>query len=402
MKQPDKPHKTSLIDLLVTLAREKKFIFTTVFVITLLALVISLLITPTFKSSAVILPVKNQQSLGGLGALAGSMLPLSFDTEVLGPERLAVILSSRTMQEKTIEEFDLMEVYEKTYIEEALQTLESNTEVTLVRDGGFGFNPINAIEISVEDEDPARAQSIAAFYISYLDSVANDMNEINSRERFEIIEKRFLENERDLEEAEEALKAFQEEYGIIDIEAQSQVLIQSLADLVAQRTELDIEINLLRNRVDASNSDLRNLRQARSEVNREIEQLTQAGEREAGFNLIPSTEEVPDLSLRYLRLYRDTIVQNKIYETIYPQYVQQEMLVKSPRRNIQIVDAPQLPTYKDGPKRAFIVLGGFFFSVIISVFIVLFSAYLRGLEKRDDEEFERYTELKQHLQFWKK
>lgn len=402
MKNPDQPQSINLLDILITIAREKWFIFITVFIVTAIALVISLIWPVTYKSSSTVMPLKEQQSLGGLGALAGSMLPLSFDGEVLGAERLAVILSSRSIREATIEQFDLMKVYEKTYIEEALNTLDSNTEVNLVREGGFGFSPINAIEISVTDKEPDRAQAIASFYVSYLDSVANDINETNSRERFEIIRQRFEENQKDLEIAEEELKAFQEEYGIIDIETQSQVLIQSLADLVSQRTELDIEINLLRNRVDATNSELRNLIQARSEINREINKLTVKGEQEAGFNLIPNTEEVPDLSLRYLRLYRDTVVQNKIYETIYPQYVQQEMLVSSPRRNIQVVDAASFPTYKDGPKRAFIVLGGFFFSLIISLTIVFGRAYIRNAEKQDNQDYARISELKRQIFSWKK
>lgn len=401
MNNPDQPNRINLLDILITIAREKWFIFITVFLVTAIALVISLIWPVTYKSSSTIMPLQEQQSLGGLGALAG-MLPLSFDGQVLGAERLAVILSSRTLREETIEHFDLMEVYEKTYIEEGLRTLNSNTDITLVRDGGFGFNPINAIEISIRDEEPARAQAITAYYVSYLDSVANNINEANSRERFEIIQQRFNENQQDLERAEEALKAFQEEHGIIDIETQSQVLIQSLADLVSQRTELDIEINLLRNRVEASNPDLRNLVEARSEISREINQLTVKGEREAGFNLIPSTEEVPDLALRYMRLYRDTVVQNKIYETIYPQYVQQQMLVDSPRRNIQIVDAASLPTYKDSPKRAFIVLGGFFFSLIISLTIVFVRAYIRNAEAQNKQDYERISELRRQLFSWKK
>ncbi|MFW6347722.1 MAG: Wzz/FepE/Etk N-terminal domain-containing protein, partial [Cyclonatronaceae bacterium] len=223
MKNPDQPQSINLLDILITIAREKWFIFITVFIVTAIALVISLIWPVTYKSSSTVMPLKEQQSLGGLGALAGSMLPLSFDGEVLGAERLAVILSSRSIREATIEQFDLMKVYEKTYIEEALNTLDSNTEVNLVREGGFGFSPINAIEISVTDKEPDRAQAIASFYVSYLDSVANDINETNSRERFEIIRQRFEENQKDLEIAEEELKAFQEEYGIIDIETQSQV-----------------------------------------------------------------------------------------------------------------------------------------------------------------------------------
>jgi len=402
MKQNEPSKKINFLELLITLVRGKWFIIKVVVVVTLIALVISLLIPSTYKSTSIVMPVKQQQSLGALGGLADNLLPLSFDSETLGAEALNVILNSRTVRMDVIEHFNLKELNGHAYIEQTLRKLDSSTGIVLVRDGGFGFNPITAIEISVTDQDPELARAITAFYVSHLDSLANIINEANTRERFLVIEKRFRQNELELAQAEQTFKEFQEQHGLIDIESQSQVLIQTLADVVAQRTELDIEINLLSSRVGASNAELRNLQRARGELDRVIGGLTESGEQQAGFRLVPSMQDVPDLGLRYMRLYRDVVVQSKIYETIFPQYVQQQMLTESSRRNIQVIDAAHLPTYKDGPKRAFIVLGGFFFSLFICVFIILFGGYLNSLKENDHEDYDRYSELKEHFTFWKK
>ncbi|MCH8556543.1 MAG: hypothetical protein LAT84_01915 [Balneolia bacterium] len=404
MKHNEPSQRINFLELLITLARAKWFIFKVVLSVTIVALIISLLLPATYKSTSIVMPVKQQSSLGVLGGLADNILPLSFDSETMGAESLAIILNSRSVRVDLIETFDLMETYSHNYIEQTLRKLDSNTDIVLVRDGGFGFNPITAMEISYTDQDPSKAQAITAFYVSHLDSVANVLNEANTRARFEVIKQRFEQNEAELEQAELAFKQFQEEYGILDIETQSQVLIQSLADAVAQRTQLDIEINLLRSRVESNNPELRSLQRARGELERVIRELTEKGEEGtiSEFRGVPSLQEAPDLGLRYMRLYRDVIVQSKIYETIFPQFVQQQMLVEAPRRNIQIVDAAFLPTYKDGPKRAFVVLGGFFFSLFICLFIVLFRSYLESLKQDSHEDYDRYTELKHHLVFWKK
>jgi len=403
MKESEPEKKINFLDLLIVITREKWFIIKTVFGITIIALIISLLWPVTFKSTSTFVPATQQQSpLGGLAGLAGNLIPLSFSTEGVNTESLSLILSSRSLRTRVIDEFNLMEEYGSSVLEEALMTLDSNTDISLVREGGFGFNPIIGIHVSVTDREPERAQQITAFYISYLDSVSNRIAEANTRDRFEIIKSRFEQNQRELELAEERFRDFQQQYGIIDIEMQSTALIQSLADVYAQRTELDIEINLLRSRVDQRNPELRSLLSTRSELDRVIRELTRKTENDLEFNFVPSLDEVPELGLQYMRLYRDVLVEGKIYETIFPQFVQQQMLVESTRRNFHIIDYAHLPTYKDGPKRAFIVLGGFFFSVILSLFIVLMRDYFREREAENDKEYERIMELRKNLTSWKK
>ncbi|AXI99733.1 Uncharacterized protein involved in exopolysaccharide biosynthesis [Cyclonatronum proteinivorum] len=401
MNQPEEPKSINLLDLLLSLVQEKWFIIKTVFAVTFLSLVISLVWPETFKSESTILPVSQSggPSLGGLAGLAGNLLPLSFSGESINTEALGIILNSRTLRKRVIEEFDLMEVYGHKVIEQTLRTLDNNTRINYVREGGFGFNPITAIELSVTDREPERAQAMTAFYVSFLDSVATRLNEANNIDRFRVIEKRYLQNLAELEEAELRFKAFQEEHGLIDIEQQSAVLVQSMASVASQIMELDIEINLLRTRVEPGNPELNSLIRTRTELQRALNDLNLQGDRQFGdqARFLPGFSEIPDLGLQYMRLYRDMIIQGKIYETIFPQYVQQQMLVESPRRNIQVIDVAHLPTYKDGPKRAFIVIGGFFFSLFISLFIVLFRGYSKGLEKYNKEDYERLNQIKAEL-----
>jgi uncharacterized protein involved in exopolysaccharide biosynthesis len=403
MKQTESPKNIHVLDLLLVLARKKWFIIKVVLISTIIALIVSLVWPTTFKSTVIVMPPAQQRSLsGGLGGIVGSMLPLAFDSENINPEALAVILNSRSIREKLIAEFDLMEVYKHKFIEQALRQLDSNTRIRLIREGGFGFSPITAIELNVIDREPERAQSMANFYITHLDSVVAIINRANIQERLNTIEKRFLQNLTDMEVAENKFRDFQEKHGIIDIESQSRVLVNALADAISQKTGVEIEINILENLVGQNSPELMNLRRMRSELDRVISDLTKRGETESQLSIIPSLEDVPDLGLQYMRLYRDVVVQGKIYETIFPQYVQQQMLAETKKRNIQIIDYAHLPTYKDGPKRAFIVLGGFFFSMFICVFLVLLNNYIAEQRDKESDEFNKINELKELLSFRKK
>jgi len=403
MKQTEAEKKIHILDFLLVIARKKWFIIKVVLTTTVIAIIISLLWPTTFKSTIVVMPPTQNRSIpGGFGGIMGTIIPLNFDSENLNSEALALILSSRTVRKNLINEFDLMNVYGDKFIEQTLRKLDSNTRIRLIREGGFGFSPITAIELNVIDREPGRAQKMANFYIAQLDSVASILNGANIQERLSRIERRFFQNLEDLEEAENRFKLFQEKYGIIDIETQSRVLVNALADVLAQKTDVEIQINILESLVGQNSPELMNLRRMKYELERVVSDLTKRSEMDSEISIIPSVQEVPNLGLQYMRLYRDVLVQGKIYETIFPQYVQQQMLAETQRRNIQIVDYAHLPTYKDGPKRAFIVLGGLFFSLFISVFLILIKNYIDEQKDKKSEEFRKITELKELLNFRKR
>ena len=182
-------NEINLFDVLIILARRKVFIISTVFFITLAALIISLVIPETYKSTATILPPSGQSSgIGGaLGGLVGNVMQLSFGADRISSEAVLTVLNSRSIKEELINRFDLFEVYGVEYLEHAIKTLSQNTEIRDVREGGFGFNPVVAVEVSVYDREPQRARDMAAFYLSKADSVVNVMNTNNARESLEII-----------------------------------------------------------------------------------------------------------------------------------------------------------------------------------------------------------------------
>ncbi|MEX0780009.1 MAG: GNVR domain-containing protein [Balneolales bacterium] len=393
-KEKDSKKEVNLLDVVLVLAKNKWFITKMVFSITLIALILSLVWPKTYMSTAQFLPPVQQNSLGGgLDGMLGGMLPMQTSSDKLGAEAILVVLRSRNLREKVINEFDFREVYSSNIMEELLRKLDANTQLEEVREGGFGFNPVVALELSFIDEDPERAQAVTAFYISQLDSVVKNLNQLNADESYNMVKQRYEKNLTDITKAEEELKQFQETYGILEVESQSKAIVETLADLRSSAIEMELKINLLEQTVNPSNSELVNLKRSKQEVDRKYNEMVNHSNSAPGVNIFHSLQDMPDLSLQYMRKYREVIIQNSIQEVVLPQYEQQLMLRNDSSRNIQIVDEASMPTYKHTPKRAIIVLAGLLFSLFLSFVIVFIKETYRSGKKENSEGYSKLNAI---------
>ena len=401
MSKESKKDELQLLDALVILAKEKMLVMKIVFSVTLFALVISLIWPKSYDSSAIILPPDQQQALSGIAGMLGGMMPTSVGSEPqVNPETILSILNSRSLRVALIEEFDLRDVYGSNITEELLLKLEQNISIVDTREGGFGFNPIISVRITVTDREPERAQKMNRFILNKLDDTVRKINRRNAMEQLETIAKRYKRNMEELNEAEIAFKEYQEKYGLIEVEQQANAIMNNLAEVKANMIETEIAINVMQASVSENNPELRNLRRTYTELERTFNQLVQRSDQEARqANIIPPMLDVPELALNYYRLYREVTIQSKIYETIYPQYDFFQTIAESEKRGIQILDDAHLPTYKSAPKRAFIVLGGLVFSIFISMLLVFYRHTMNVGRETGSARYQQIRELQEHLRF---
>ena len=401
MSKEAKKDEIQLLDALVVLAKDKWLVIKIVFSITLIALIISLVWPQTYKSSATVLPPDQQQTFSGIAGMLGGMMPMNLGTEPqVNPEAMLTILNSRSMRVALIDEFDLYEVYESDIIEELLLKLEQNVSIEESREGGFGFNPITSIRISITDREPELAQAMTRFMVERLEETVNELNRMNAFEQYDILAERYERNVRELEEAEIALKEFQETYGLIEVEKQAEAIIDNLANIKSQMIETEIAMNVMRESVSENNPELRNLRRTYRELDNKYNELVRKSDQEArAADVVHPILDMPELALQYYRLYREVTVQNTIYETIYPQYDFQLTIAEAEKRGVQILDEAHLPTYKDAPKRAFIVLGGMVFSIFVSFMLVFYRHTMAVGRETNSARYQQIRELQDNLRF---
>ncbi len=394
----------NILDVLIALAKHKFFIIKLVFSITLIALIISLLWPHTYKSSSTFIPVTQQRGLpSGVAGMLGGSIQLPMDFPRVNPEVYINILRSRELRETTINEFNFQEIYGSELMEELLLQLNNDIEITENREGGFGFNPIFSINLAFYSEEPELSHDVVLYMLKQLNSKVQHINLENAVEHLNLLEKRYQQNMAELQAAEDTLQQFQERYGILEVEEQAKQLIQKLGDLKASSIETEMRIAVLRQTVGPENVELLNLRRMKEEYDRQYRDLLQRSEQQPiQASAFHPLLDLPELGMTYFRLYREVQIQAKIMETIYPQLESQKMIVSANQRGIQIIDPAVIPTYKDGPKRALIVLGGMFFSIFLALTIVLFrEMYERGRQS-NSENYRKLKELGGHFRYRKK
>lgn len=383
----------NFFDVLITVAKHKVLVIKVVLGITIIALIISLIWPKAYRSSSEI--VQTRESIGSLGGLLQNFSSISPGQNKVGGETILVILNSQSLKDKLISKFSLAEVYGTDIKESLYKTLNGVIEIEEVREGGFGFNPIVSVKIGVIDKDPERAQKMNQFILTELQEKMEAINVQSTRENLRIIEQRFQQNTNNLAEAEMALNSFQNEYGIIEVTSQLEALIMNLAQLKSTIVQKEIELRVMEERLEGNSNQIAMTRQEiaamRGTYNgliRESENMAEVSD--AFYPLF----DMPDLMLRYTRLYREVEIQNTIYELLIPQLEQQKLHLANKSSGIRVIDAADLPTYKHSPKRAFIVLGGFFFAVFLSLFIII----IKELRASENSEYsKKMRALKEEL-----
>lgn len=392
-----KNNTIDFFDILIVLARHKNFLIKTVFGITILALIVSLVWPKHYLSTSEV--IQNRESIGSLGGLLQNFSSIGSGQNKVGGETILVILNSEYLKERLIEEFDLEEVYGKTIKEELFLELNEAITIEEVREGGFGFNPIVSVKISVEDKDPARAQNMNSFILNELERRMEILNQESTSRNLSIIEQRFETNLVQLQEAEQELNDFQNRYGILETSSQLEALISNLAEVKTNIIREEIELEIMRDRLDDSSNEIQRKRQQIQALESSYNELVRKSEDvESVSDAFYSLYDMPDLLLRYGRLLREVEVQNNIYELLLPQLEQQRLFLANKASGLQIIDEADLPTYKSKPKRLYIVIAGFLFSMFYAFTII----YLREIYHSDDTDYRnKIDQLRKELSFKK-
>lgn len=361
-----------LLGFIYAIWKNRRRFISTVVGITLLSLVVALVWPKRYVSEATII-VRNS-SAPTFGGLLDRIIPGSVGNAQLNSEDALTILNSRSLAESIINKFELYEVYNADVFEAAYLAFRSNYTVSDNREGGLGFNPIISLSVEFEDEEPARCKAVVDFALGYVDSVMLGFNKGFAERQLEPINERYLKNLEDLEEAESRLRAFQERYGIVVLEEQTQIFFENLASLKAQIVQKEIELDFIAKSLGTDNSYFDTERQKLLSMENNYSTLITKTPGEVEF-LNYTASDLPELGTQYVRLFRAFQTMQAVYELLYPMLEQQKLAISTVTSGVELIDSPRLPTYKSKPKRAFIVLGGFLVSVFFALVNLLAREY---------------------------
>jgi len=371
----------SLIDLLIVVAERKRLILTITAVFAILAIVISLLLSPRYTATVALLPPQQNSSmgaalasqlgnLGGVAALAGSSLGLK------SPNGMFVgMLRSRTVEDAMVQRFELMQEYHKRYPSDARKAFEGHATLDVDNKDGL-------IHISVEDRDPKRAAELANGYVEQFRSLSQNLAITEASQRRLFFQQELEEAKNNLANAEEALKKTEQTTGVIQLDSQAKALIETAASLRAQITAREVQIQGMETYATGENSQLIQAQRELESLRAQLAKL--GGSEQANGELLVTKGRVTEAGLEYVRKLRDV----KYYETIFEILARQFEVAKLDEAKqgalIQVVDSAVPPDKRSFPKRTMIVLGAIGVGLFVGVFLALAQSGLQRM--RADKE----------------
>lgn len=359
-------------NLLSVLYRWRRFIVIVTSIMAVASVIISLLLPNWFKaSSRLLLPAS---SSGGLaGALLGDIS--SAAQSLLGAGggdyvRYMAILNSRSVLDDVVQEFDLITVYEleeeEFPVEEARGTLSDNVEFVVDQEYDF-------FSIEVLDKDPQRAADMSNFFVQKLEEINNELSKQTAGNFRAYVEERYGLAEEEREAMLDSLAAFQREYGVLDLEAQTVAFYTQLAEMRADAVQLEIQLASLSTQFGENNRQVQNLDALVTAANRQYENALDG--REA---VLPvSREAAPDMVKKYLDLTLERTIQERILELVAPMLEQARFEEERTAQALQIVDPAVAPVEKFKPKRSIICIAATLSAFILAVLFALIMDWWR-------------------------
>ncbi len=333
----------------------------------------ALLIPNRFQSVARLMPPDNQSAsglamaasaltggAGNLGGIASQLLGMRSNSDLL-----AGILTSWSAEDDVVRRFDLEKVYKVHRLEDARKTLDKRTDVSIDRKSQI-------ITITVTDncglswrcDSPQRAQAMAQAYIDELNRLVAEVSTSSARRERIFLEGRLHAVSQDLEAAEKEFSLYASKNTTIDIKEQGKAMVDAAATLQGQLIAAQSELEGLRQIYADTNVRVRALQARIGELQDQLRKVggqddsTSTGNASPNDSLYPSIRKLPLLGVKYADLYRNSRVEETVFETLTQEYELAKVQEAKEIPTVKVLDPPNLPEKKSYPPRTIITLLG--------------------------------------------
>jgi capsule polysaccharide export protein KpsE/RkpR len=297
---------------------------------------------------------------GGLGGMATNLLGLKSTSDVF-----VGILTSRTVQDKLIQQFDLKKLYGDRRMEDTRRNLAQHTDISVDRKSQI-------IAISVTDRSPQRAAAMAQAYTGELNRLVAELSTSSARRERIFLEGRLQAVNQDLEAAEKDFSQFASKNTAIDVKEQGKAMVEAAAMLQGQLIAAQSQYEGLREIYTDINPRVRTVKARVDELQRQLEKLGGKGESativssQSGDSMYPSIRKLPLLGVTYADLYRRTKIQEAVLETLTKEYEMAKVQEVKEIPTVKVLDVAQISDKRSFPPRLLIMFLGTVFSVAVA------------------------------------
>lgn len=380
--------RARMIATLRRLWESRRLIFRAVMVGAMLSAGLVLLIPVRYEATAQLMPPDGQAGgtglamlsalagrSGGLGGVAGDLLGVRNSGALF-----VGILQCRTVQDRLIEQFDLRKIYHTSKMEDARQALASHTRIAEDRKSGV-------ISIIVTDRDAHRAAAMAEAYVNALNLLVEQVSTSAARRERLFLEERLRAVKQDLDAAARAFSEFASKNTAIDIPAQGKAMVEAAAMLQGQMIAAESELRGLEAMYTEQNVRVRALRARVGELRAQLGKLGGDGSSYAGSksdnSSYPAMRQLPLLGVTYADLYRQTKIQETVFELLTQQYELAKVQEAKEVPSVKVLDAAVVPTKKSFPPRTLFTAAGTALAFFTACAWVLGKQAWNGIDPQD-------------------
>ena len=252
---------------------------------------------------------------------------------------------------------------------EAIEEVQENLSIASVSRNA------SMLRLTYRDPDPRRAEqvlnAIARAYVAQ--NISRSAAEAENSLRF--IEEQLPAARDAVNQAQQALNAFRQQQGSVDVEYETRSLLERATWLEAQLSELALREEDLRKRYTTSHPTYQLLLENRASLEKELEQIRK------------DTASLPDTQKEIFNLSRDLAVAEQVYTQMLNRSQELQVLRASTVGSVRVIDSAYSDGKKISPKSAqtvaiFLVLG-----LMIGTGIVMIRRLMRrGIRGAEDIE----------------
>lgn len=372
----------SLIELATILGEEKKILFGLPIAAGIVAVVVSLLMTPIYTATTTLLPPQSSQGgaaallgqLGGLGGLAG----LDIGGGAGSPEMYVTMLQSRSAKDKIIDRFNLMERWDAKFKADIYKQLDGVVAITTDKKSGL-------ITVAVDDEEPQFAADMANAYYEVLKELLTRIAITEAQQKRVFFEEQFAKAKNELADAEVKLKEVQERTGLIQLEGQATATFEAIAQLRAEVTRREAQMAALRSFATPSNPEYRRVSSELASLRAQLAET----EKSTGANTEDltafSTGKLPEQGLEFIRAFREVKYNEAIFEIMAKQFELAKIEEAKDTSNLQQLDYGTKPEYRSAPNRMLILFTSVLTATLLALIIVFIKVFVYKRTKKSQQ-----------------
>jgi len=383
--QPENDQDFGFLDLLTMLGEGKWIVLGVTFIATVIGVVMSLVATPIFTSTAVIMPAQQ----GGGGSAAGALAQLA---QVPGLGALGgitggkssdqfyvALMRSQTIQDTLIKKHDLRKKWGSRSIEDARLSLTKAVSIGTDKQSGL-------INIVAKDPDPAFAAELANSHVAELHEMLDRVATTEAQQRRMFYENQITKTQTNLSAAELRYRQAQESSGIQVTSMLAESALRTSTELRAKITALEIQLQASSAFVTAKNPDAQRVASELAALRARLAQLEQG----SGHTVATPKQQATMQAFREM----------KVQETMLDGFVRQLEIAKIDEAKegvpVQIVDIALPAEIRSTPQRTKMVTA----AAVIGLCAGVVLALVRSGFRRVGRDEEGQTRLQVFLRSW--